>query len=35
MNNKILVQKENHMVQKNHLNTSLDVMMVMSLDHYV
>ena len=33
--NKILVSKENHMVQKIHLNTSLDIMMVMLLDHYV
>ena len=33
--NKILVLKKNDMVQKIHLNTSLDIMMVMSLDHYV
>ena len=33
--NKILVSKKNHMVQKIHLNTSLDIMMVMLLDHYV
>ena len=26
---------EYHMVQKVHLNTSLDIMMVMLLDHYV
>ena len=34
--NKILVQKKkNHLVQKVHLNTSLAIMMVMLLDHYV
>ena len=33
--NKILVSKKNHMVQKAHLNTSLDIRMVMLLDHYV
>ena len=33
--NKILVLKNNHMVQKIRLNTSLDIMMVMLLDHYV
>ena len=33
--NKILVLKKNHMVQKFHLNTSLDIMMVMLLDHYI
>ena len=35
--NKILVSKKNHMVQKIHLNTSLDIMMmmIMLLDHYV
>ena len=33
--NKILVSKKEYMVQKNHLNTSLDIMMVMLLDHYV
>ena len=33
--NKILVSKKNHMVQKICLNTSLDIMMVMLLDHYV
>ena len=32
--NKILVSK-NGMVQKIHLNTSLDIMMMMSLDHYL
>ena len=26
---------KNHMVQKIHLNTSLDVMMMVPLDHYV
>ena len=26
---------KNDMVQKIHLNTSLDIMMMMSLDHYV
>ena len=33
--NKILVSKKNHMVQKISLNTSFDIMMMMSLDHYV
>ena len=34
--NEILVsKKKNHMVQKILLNTSLDIMMVMLLDHYV
>ena len=33
--NKILVSKKNHMVQKIHLNTSLDIMMMISLYHYV
>ena len=34
--NKILVsKKKNHMVQKIHLNTSMDIMMVMLSDHYV
>ena len=28
---KILVSKKNHMVQKIHINTSLDIMMVMLL----
>ena len=32
---KILVSKKNHMVQKIHLNTSMDIMMVMLLHHYV
>ena len=31
---KILVSKKNHMVQKSHLNTSLRIMM-MSLDYYL
>ena len=33
--NKILVSKKNHMVQKIRLDTSLDIMMVILLDHYV
>ena len=33
--NKMLVSKKNHMVQKNHLNTSLDIMVMMLLYHYV
>ena len=34
--NKILVsKKKNHMVQKIHLNTSLNIMMMISLDHYI
>ena len=33
MTYKILVSKKNHMVQKIHLNTSLDIMIKMSLDH--
>ena len=32
---KILVSKKNHMVQKIHLNTSLDIMIMVSLDNYV
>ena len=28
-------QKKNHMVQKIHLNTSLDIMMMMSLENYL
>ena len=32
---KILVSKKNHMVQKIHLNTSLDIMIMVSLDDYV
>ena len=27
--------KKNHMVQKVHLNTLLDIMIMMILDHYV
>ena len=33
--NKILVSKKNHMVQKIHLNTSLDIMMMRLFDHCV
>ena len=33
--NKILVSKRESYVQKIHLNTSLNIMMMMSLDHYV
>ena len=33
--NKILVSKKEYMIQKIHLNTSLDMMMMMLLDHYV
>ena len=34
--NKILVsKKESYGKKKIHLNTSLDIMMMMSLDHYV
>ena len=33
--NKILVSKKNHMAQKIHLNTFLDIMMMILLDHYV
>ena len=33
--NKILVSKKNHMVQKIHINTLLDIMMMMLLDRYV
>ena len=33
--NEILISKKNHMVQKFHLNTSLDIMMMVSLNHYV
>ena len=32
---KILVSKKTHKVKKAHLNTSLGIVMVMSLDHYV
>ena len=33
--NKTLVSKKNHMAQKIHPNTSLDIMMVKLLDHFV
>ena len=33
--NKILVSKNESYGTKNHLNTSLDIIMMMSLDHYV
>ena len=33
--NKILVSKKESYGTKNPLNTSLDIMMMMSLDHYV
>ena len=33
--NKILVSKKNYMVQKAHLNTSSNIMIMMSLDHFV
>ena len=33
--NKILILKKNHMVQKIYLNTSLDIMMMMSLNNCV
>ena len=33
--NKILFLKKNQMTQKIHLNTSVDIMMMMLLDHYV
>ena len=33
--NKILVSKKESYGTKMHLNTSLDIMMVLSLDHYV
>ena len=33
--NNILVSKKNHTVQKIHLNTLLDIMIMMQLDHYV
>ena len=33
--NKILVSKKDHMVQEIHLNTFLDIMMMILLDHYV
>ena len=33
--NKILVSKRESYGKKNHLNTLLDIMMMMSLDHYL
>ena len=33
--NKILISKKESYGKKIHLNTSLDIMMMMSLDHYV
>ena len=33
--NKILVSKKKHMAQRLHLNTLLDIMIMMLLDHYV
>ena len=33
--NKILASKKNYMVGKIHLNISLDIMMMISLDHYL
>ena len=33
--NKILVSKKESYDKKSHLNTSLDIMKVISLDHYV
>ena len=33
--NKIFVSKNESYGTKNHLNTSLDIMMMMSSDHYV
>ena len=33
--NKILVSKKNHMAKIMHLNTLLDLMITMLLDHYV
>ena len=33
--NKILVLKKNHTLQKIHLNSLLDIMIMMLLDHYV
>ena len=31
---KVFISKKNHMVKKAHLNTFLDTMMMISLDHY-
>ena len=33
--NKILVSKKNHTVQREHLNTLLNIMIMMLLDHYI
>ena len=33
--NKILVSKKNHTAQRIHLNTLLDITIMMLLDHYV
>ena len=33
--NKYLFLKKNHMAQRMHLNTSLDIMIMILLDHYV
>ena len=33
--NKILSSNKNHTAQKVHLNISLDIMMIVSLDHFV
>ena len=33
--NKILVPKKNHMVLKVHLNIPLDIVIMMTLNHYV
>ena len=33
--NKVLIFKKNHMTQRMHLNTLLDIMIMMLLDHYV
>ena len=32
--NNILVYKKNHTIQKIHLNTLLDIMIMILLDHY-
>ena len=31
----VFLKKKNHMVQKIHLNTSLDIVMMVLFDHYV
>ena len=33
--NKTLVSEKNHMVKRAHLKTSLDIVIMMTLDHYV